>query len=92
MLQDHLDMPVTGHMEYPTGKYLRYFHTDLLWFLKSPERFSRKPSWFDFRNSTDQIWDIKDPLPWFAYTLANITRVGADSRKRKLDDGADNTQ
>ena len=85
ILQDYLGLPVTEYMDYPEGKYLRYLHTDLLWFLKSPTRFSCKPSWFDFRHSVDQIWSAKDPLPWFAYTMANITKVKADSKKRKLD-------
>ena len=86
IVQDHLNMPVTEYMDYPEGKYLRYMHTDLLWFIKSPERFSSRPSWFDFRNTGDQVWSIKDPLPWFAYTLANVPRLGADTKKRKLDD------
>ena len=84
ILQDFLELPVTEYMEYPEGQYLRYLHTDLLWFIKSPTRFSCKPSWFDFRHSVDQIWSANDPWPWFTYTIANITKVGADSRKRKL--------
>ena len=85
ILQDYLDIPVTTYMKYPAGKYLRYLHTDLLWFVKSKDRFKAKPSWFNFFNSVDQIWSLKDPLPWFTYTMANITKVSADSKKRKLD-------
>ena len=84
ILQDYLGMPVTEYMYYPEGQYLRYLHTDLLWFIKSPTRFTCKPSWFNFRHSVDQIWSAKDPLPWFTYTMANITKVKADSKKRKL--------
>lgn len=85
ILQDYLNIPVAPYMEYEKGKYLRYLHTDVLWFIKSPTRFSCKPSWFDFRNSVDQIWSAKDPWPWFTYTIANITRVKSDSKKRKID-------
>ena len=85
ILQDYLDLPVTEYINYKEVHFLRYLHTDLLWFIKSKTRFSCKPSWFDFRHSVDQIWSIKDPWPWFTYTLANITRVKADSKKRKLD-------
>lgn len=84
ILQDYLGEPVTEYMDYPEGQYLRYLHTDILWFIKSPTRFTCKPSWFNFRHSVDQIWSIKDPLPWFTYTIANISRVKADSKKRKL--------
>lgn len=86
IIQDHLGLKVTPFMDYEEGKYLRYLHTDLLWFIKSPHRFTCKPSWFDFRNSVDQIWNMKDPLPWLTYTLANITKVKADANKRKLDE------
>ena len=86
IIQDHLGLKITPFMDYEAGKYLRYLHTDLLWFIKSPQRFTCKPSWFDFRNSVDQIWNIKDPLPWLTYTLANITKVKADTKKRKLDE------
>lgn len=85
ILQDYLGCEITPYMHYEEGRYLRYLHTDLLWFIKSPNRFKCKPSWFDFRNSDDQIWSAKDPLPWLTYTIANITKVRADSKKRKLD-------
>lgn len=84
ILQDYLDVPVTPYMHYEIGKYLRYLHTDILWFLKSENRFKCKPSWFDFRNSVDQIWSGKDPLPWFAYTLGSISKLKHDKEKRKL--------
>lgn len=86
IVQDYLGMKVTPYLFYQEGKYLRYLHTDILWFIKSSNRLKCKPSWFDFRNSVDQIWSIKDPLPWFTYTLANITKVKADSKKRELDE------
>ena len=69
IVQDYLGMDVTPYSHYEIGKYMRYLHTDILWFLKSPTRFSCKPSWFDFRNSVDQIWSLKDPWPWFPYSL-----------------------
>lgn len=84
ILQDYLDVPVTPYMDYEIGKYLRYLHTDILWFLKSENRFSCKPSWFNFSNSVDQIWSGKDPLPWFAYTLGSISKLQHDKEKRSL--------
>ena len=84
ILQDYTGEEVTLYMDYPEGKYLRYLHTDILWFLKSPERFKCKPSWFDFRNSTDQIWSADDPWPWFTYTLQGMTKIRADKKKRAL--------
>lgn len=34
--------------EYKLGKRLRHLGFDVLWFLKSPNRFKSKPSWFSF--------------------------------------------
>lgn len=84
ILQDYLDMPVTEYMDYEEGRYLRYLHTDILWFIKSKTRFSCKPSWFDFRKSTDQIWSIKDPWPFFTYSISGLFKIKGDAKKRKL--------
>lgn len=40
-----LEKPV---MQYKTGVYLRYLGLDIMWFIKSPKRFSTYPSWFKF--------------------------------------------
>lgn len=84
ILQDYLGVPVTIYMDYEEGKYLRYLHTDILWFVRSSDRFKCKPCWFDFRKTVDQIWSLKDPLPWLTYTLANIRKIKSDAKKRKL--------
>lgn len=84
IVEDYLKLPVTTYKSYKKGKYLRYLHTDILWLLKSKDRFKCKPSWFDFRNSTDQIWNFKDPLPWFAYTIAGFVKLKEDKKKRSL--------
>lgn len=84
IVEDYLKLPVTSYRRYQKGKYLRYLHTDVLWFLKSKDRFKCKPSWFDFRNSTDQIWSLKDPLPWFAYTISGFVKLKEDKKKRSL--------
>ena len=67
----------------PVGQGLRYFHTDILWLLKSPDRFKSDPSWFDFRHSKDYIFSLKDPLPFFSYTLEHIKTYKKDMEKRK---------
>lgn len=67
----------------PLGQGLRYFHTDILWFLKSPNRFRSEPSWFDFRHSKDYIFSWKDPIPFFSYTIEHIRTYKSDMEKRK---------
>lgn len=84
ILQDYLDEEVTPYMDYKIGLYLRYIHTDILWFLKSKTRFKCKPSWFDFRNSVDQIWSWDDLWPFVTYSLQGFTKISGDKKKREL--------
>ena len=75
--------PVTDYPDYKAGIRLRYMHTDLLWFIQSPDRFRARPSWFDFRHTTDQIFSMKDPLPWFTYTIQGLGKRKTEMAKRK---------
>ena len=52
----------------PEGIGLRHFQADFMWLLKSSNRFSAKPSWFNFKNSYDYVFSWKDPWPFFTYT------------------------
>ena len=74
---------VTEYMNYKLDCRLRYMHTDLLWFLKSPNRFKAKPSWFSWRHTTDQIWSWKDMWPWFTYSIQGLRKYKKESQKRK---------
>ena len=75
--------PVTEYKDYREGVRLRYMHTDLLWFLQSPNRFRARPSWFDFRRTTDQIFNPRDPWPWFTYTVQGLRKRKSEMEKRK---------
>ena len=48
------------------GMYLRHFDTDLAWFLKSPDRFRTKPSWFSWKNTQEVLYDKDDKRPFFS--------------------------
>ncbi len=78
-----MGLPVTPFEDYRDGVRLRYMHTDLLWFLQSPDRFRAKPSWFDFRHTTDQIFNPRDPWPWFTYTVQGLRKRKSEMEKRK---------
>ena len=47
------------------GKFLRHFDSDIAWFLKSPDRFRTKPSWFSWKNTTEVLSRKDDPKPFF---------------------------
>ncbi len=68
---------------YKTGIYVRMSQTDVLWFLKSPDRFKTKPSWFRIKNTYDQTFSWSDPLPWFAFLIRGMKRLEYEMEKRK---------
>ena len=68
------------------GEWLRHLGFEVLWFLKSPERFRTKPSWFRFFGKHIHYQDMGmglDPLPWFTGTLGNIIKIINPSFRRK---------
>lgn len=71
---------------YNSGKRLRHLGFDVLWFLKSPQRFKAKPSWFKFfgRNMYYQDW-IKGDFPAFLWgTWGNFKKqMNPEFRKAK---------
>ncbi len=69
--------------EVPAGLGLRYFHTDLMWFIKSPNRFKAKPSWFDCRKCRDYIFSWADPIPFFSYAIEHMMTYRKDMKKRE---------
>lgn len=65
-------------------KFMRFMHTDILWFIKSPNRFSCKPSWFNFKNTCDQIFSWRDLWVFFAFTIQGFSKLKKDKQKRQL--------
>lgn len=48
------------------GMYIRHLDTDIAWFLKSPNRFKTKPSWFSWKNTQEVLYSRDDKKPFFA--------------------------
>ena len=71
---------------YTPGKRLRHLGFDVLWFLKSPDRFKAKPSWFKFFG-TDmyyQDWIWGDFPAFFWGTWGNFKKqMNPEFRKAK---------
>ena len=86
LLQYAFDREVEEYNEpIPEDLRLRYSQTDIMWFLKSPKRWSFRPFWFSNKRTTDFIWSWKDPVPYFSYTLSHILTLREDMKKRKRD-------
>lgn len=74
---------VTDYPKYRIGQRLRCSQTDLLWFIKSPNRFKSEPSWFSIKNTKDQIFYLRDPLPYFAFSLHGLFSYKEEMAKRR---------
>lgn len=71
---------------YNPGKSLRHLGFDVLWFLNSPNRFSFRPSWFNFfgRNLYYQDWLWGDTWAFLCGTLGNLKKqMNPEFRKSK---------
>ncbi|MGI6561551.1 MAG: ATP-grasp domain-containing protein [Clostridia bacterium] len=83
ILQLYREEKVTPENEYKDDVRLRCLHTDLLWFIKSSDRFKANPSWFSLKRTTDQIWSWADPLPFFAFSFQALGRYRKEMKKRE---------
>ena len=82
-----LGLPVEPQLNYKKGLYLRYFLSDCVWFIRSPNRFKARPSffWFFGRNLRDEIFSWADPLPTVAFVVVFFSRLfNARSRQAML--------
>lgn len=71
--------------DYRKKLYMRYFLSDCVWFLRSPERLRARPSffWFVGRNLRYEIFSMSDPAPALAFLLWNLWRM-LSPRERKF--------
>ena len=83
ILQNELGLTVDSALEYQDGKEVSCFLVDLLWFIKSPKRFSTTPSWFNRRPIKDLVFSWNDPFPAFGFLVTSIKGFRKSMNKRK---------
>lgn len=72
ILEDAFGMEVTPMVVTKPKTASRIGQTDMLWFLKSKDRF-RRMSWrLGYKNVKEQMFYWDDPLPWFAFLFEGI--------------------
>lgn len=82
IIQDVYSDDVVSMMKYKIGVGVRMSQIDVLWFLKSPERFKAKPSWFKIKGIKDQTFSLDDPLPWLAFLLRGFVNLKREEEKK----------
>ena len=83
MLQLAMGYDVNSYSKAEDDIRLRCILTDFLWFIKSPDRFRRKPSWFSLIRTHDALFSFADPTPFFAYILKKGPGYRQEMKKRK---------
>lgn len=82
ILEDLYTDSVIPQIEYKTDIRVRRSQIDWMWFLKSPDRFKTKPSWFDRKNTVDQLFSWSDPGPWFAFWIYGFRKFLRERKER----------
>jgi|LSQX01.3.fsa_nt_gb predicted ATP-grasp superfamily ATP-dependent carboligase len=73
---DTMGLPVPSY-SYKPGKIMRYLGIDIMWQLRSPRRFSTKPSWFKFFGKNIYYQDIykADPSTWWTWFAEGLRKM-----------------
>lgn len=65
------------------GLYIRHLDTDIAWFLKSPNRFHAKPSWFSWKNTQEVLFSKDDIKPFFSHLFHQIYNYRSIMRRKQ---------
>ncbi len=65
------------------GMYIRHLDTDIAWFLKSPNRFRTKPSWFSWKNTQEILYSRDDKRPFFSHLFLKVFRYKETMERKK---------
>lgn len=66
MMQLAYHESLSRNNEYADDIRMRRLSTDILWFIHSPDRFHRKPSWFSLYKTHEVSFSVLDPIPFFS--------------------------
>ena len=65
------------------GMYIRHMDTDFAWFLKSPNRFRSKPSWFSWKNTQEILYSKDDKKPFFYHLFEKVFHYREIMKRKK---------
>ena len=65
------------------GMYVRHLDTDIAWFMKSPNRFKTKPSWFSWKNTQEILYSKDDRKPFFAHFIQKTFGYKSTMKKKQ---------
>ena len=65
------------------GMFLRHLDTDIAWFIKSPKRFTCRPSWFSWKNTAEILYSKDDRRPFFANFVHKVLAYKSIMKKKQ---------
>ena len=83
ILENEMGLPVTDMTRYEDGRMISCFLPDLLWLVKSEDRFRAEPSWFKRKGVKDVIFSWDDPLPSVGFLIESIKNFLPAMKKRR---------
>lgn len=85
IIVDHILGKQQDTYNYKKGIILRHLGFDILWFLKSHDRFKTNPSWFHFFGSNVHYQDFhwSDQIPFWVGTWHNFIKLMSPSFRRQ---------
>jgi predicted ATP-grasp superfamily ATP-dependent carboligase len=71
--------------EYSPGKVMRYIGLDIMWFIKSSNRFRSKPSWFYFFGKNLYYQDIfkEDVSTWWTWLAEGVAKITKKNKRMR---------
>lgn len=83
IMEDAYNLPVTLFDKSDTSLCLRIGQTDILWFLKSKNRFKKSPGKLGYKRVREQMFYWDDPLPWLAFLLERLKNFRKIMKEKK---------
>lgn len=82
MANDSLGLAIP-ECQYTPGKVLRYMGIDIMWLLKSPDRFNSRPRWLKFLGKDVFYQDIykQDPSTWWTWLAEGFKKITNRNKK-----------
>lgn len=74
ILENEFDSEVTKYKDYNDGIAISCCLTELLWFVKSPNRFKTKPSILSIKNKKDVVFDTSDIWPFINFCIQSLLK------------------
>ena len=74
ILENAFNEKVTEYEDYEDGIAISCCLTELLWFVKSSNRFKTKPSIFALKNKSDVIFDSSDIVPFIKFCIQSLLK------------------